>query len=331
VSTLGGLSLTLFAVSVFVFVLLRVLPGDPVTMMLGDRVNDQALADRMRAELGFDRPIPVQYWQFLQGAARGDLGRSHRTGRSVTGDLVDSIPATLELAVVAGFLSALFGLGVGALGPVTGRRDLDLVATALTTIALAIPTFWLGLLLAWTFAFRIPVFELGGRSSGDFFAYQPRSGVLLIDALLTGNWSLAQNALRHLALPAFTLALANAAVLARVTRASLRQALAAPHIHAARARGIHSGRLLRHATANAILPITAALGLQAASLLSGAMVTEEIFDWPGLGTYLIQSIRFRDYPCIQAALLAVVTLTILANSTAAAIAGTLDPRIRQRA
>jgi ABC-type dipeptide/oligopeptide/nickel transport system permease component len=246
----------------------------------------------------------------------------------VSADLAAALPATLELAIAAGFLSALMGLGLGILGPATGSRIADRTATVVTTAALAIPTFWLGLLLAWTFAYRLPYFELGSRSSGEFFAYESRTGLLLLDAILTGDGALARNALRHLFLPALTLAIGNAAVLARVTRASLRQALAAPHIRAAKARGIPPLGLLRHGAANALLPVTAAMGLQAASLLSGAMVTEEIFDWPGLGTYLIQSIRFRDYPCIQAGLLAVVGLTIFANSVAAGLAAMLDPRVR---
>lgn len=318
----------LLAASILIFVLLRLLPGDPVTLMMGDRVNDTALADKLRRELGFDRPIPEQYWTFLTRALQGDLGNSHRTGRSVSADLATALPATLELAIFAGLLSTILGLGLGVLGPLSRSRALDRGTTLFTTVGLAIPTFWLGLLLGWTFAFRFPLFELGSRSSGDFFAYEPRTGLLMLDALLTGNLALARNALSHLFLPAVTLAIANAAVLSRVTRASLRQAMAAPHIHAARARGIAPLGLIRHASANALLPITAALGIQAASLLSGAMVTEEIFDWPGLGTYLIQSIRFRDYPCIQAALLTVIVLTILTNSAAASAARLLDPRIR---
>jgi dipeptide transport system permease protein len=324
-ATLG----VLLAATALIFVLLRVIPGDPVTMMLGDRSNDQALADKLRRELGFDRSIPAQFLDFASRAIRGDLGRSHRTGRGVGQDLFQALPATLELALVAGFLSVLMGLVLGAIGPASGRPWIDRSATLVAAASLAIPTFWLGLLLGWSISVRLGWLELGSRSSGEFFAYESKSGFLLVDALLSGRWDLARNALGHLILPALTLAVGNAALLARVTRASLGQALSAPHIRAAKARGIGRWGLLRHASANALLPISAAAGLQAASLLSGAMVTEEIFDWPGLGTYLIQSIRFRDYPCIQAGLVTVVGLTIMANGAAAGVAGFLDPRIRR--
>jgi peptide/nickel transport system permease protein len=296
------LALTLpvvLGVATLVFALIHLIPGDPAQAMLGETASEEDV-EALRQRLGLDRPLIEQYGAFLSGVARGDLGTSLRTNEPVATAIVDRLPATLELAAAAMVVAIGFAIPLGIIAAVKRGTLADHIATTLALTGISIPSFWLGPLLAILFAVELGWLPVSGRGTAA-----------------------------HLILPAISLGAALAAILARMTRASLLEELREPYVQAARARGASRARaVLRHAFRNSLIPVVTLVGLQFGAVLTGAVITETIFAWPGVGRLLIQSIGFRDYPLVQGCILFIAVTYVGMNLITDLVYGVLDPRIR---
>lgn len=302
----------LLGVATLVFALIHLVPGDPAVSMLGEAATAADVA-ALRARLGLDDPLPVQYGRFLREAVGGQLGQSLRTGRPVTVELTEKLGATVLLAVMAMLVALAVALPLGIIAAVRANTWVDHVAMGLALIGLSMPNFWLGPLLALLFGVHLGWLPISGRgpSSAMLFGSVPRVPPA------------------YLVLPALTLGLALAAILARMTRASLVEELRELYVRAARARGVSMTRtVLRHALRNGLIPIITIVGLQFGAVLTGTIITETIFAWPGLGRLLIQSIQFRDYPMVQGCILLIAVTYIIVNLITDLAYGLADPRIR---
>ena len=289
----------LLGVATLVFSLIHFIPGDPAQAMLGEGAAPEDVA-QLRERLGLDRPLLVQYGSFLQGLARGDLGVSLRNDQPVLQQILERMPATAELAFASMAVAVLIALPLGIIAAVWRGTVVDYSAMTLSLVGISVPNFWLGPLLAIVFAVELGWLPVGGRGT-----------------------------LAHLVLPAVTLGAALAAILARMTRASLLEELREPYVLAARAKGVSRTRaVLHHALRNSLIPIVTILGLQFGVVLTGAVITETIFAWPGIGRLLIQSISFRDYPTVQGCVLLIAVTYVGVNLITDLTYGFLDPRIR---
>jgi ABC-type dipeptide/oligopeptide/nickel transport system permease component len=289
----------LLGVATLVFSLIHLVPGDPVQAMLGDSASPQDIAE-LRTRLGLDRPLYVQYGAFLKGVLSGNLGTSLRTNQQVTTAIAERMPATFELAFAAMLAAMLFAIPLGIIAAVRAGTRVDYAATTLALLGISVPNFWLGPLLAIVFSIMLGWLPVSGRGTAA-----------------------------HLVLPAITLGAPLAAVLARMTRASVIEELRELYVLAARARGVSRTRaVLRHAFRNSLIPIVTVLGLQFGAVLTGAVITETIFAWPGVGRLLIQSISFRDYPLVQGCILLIAVTYVGMNLLTDLVYGLLDPRIR---
>jgi len=289
----------LLGVATLVFSLIHLIPGDPVQAMLGDAASPESVIE-LRTRLGLNRPLHVQYAAFLMGVARGDLGVSLRTNERVSSAIAARLPATVELALAAMLVAVVIAIPTGIVTAVWSGTGVDHAATTLAMVGLSMPTFWLGPLLGLVFSVELGWLPVSGRGT-----------------------------VAHLVLPAITLGLPLAAVLARMTRASLMDELGEIYVTAARARGLSEARiLLRHAFRNSLIPIVTVLGLQVGGVLTGAVITETIFAWPGVGRLLIQSIGFRDYPLVQGCILLIAVTYVSVNLLTDMAYALLDPRIR---
>jgi peptide/nickel transport system permease protein len=289
----------LLGVATLVFALIHLIPGDPAQAILGEGATQEEVA-QLRARLGLDRPLVVQYGVFLRSVAHGDLGVSLRNGQPVTSQILLRMPATAELAIAAMAVAVLFALPLGIIAAVWRGTAVDYGAMTLSLVGISIPNFWLGPLMAIIFSVRLGWLPVGGRGTAA-----------------------------HLVLPAVTLGAALAAILARMTRASLLEELGEPYVLAARAKGVSRVRaVLHHAFRNSLIPIVTILGLQFGVVLTGAVITETIFAWPGIGRLLIQSIGFRDYPTVEGCVLLIAATYVGVNLITDLAYGFLDPRIR---
>ena len=289
----------LLGVATLVFLLIHLIPGDPAQAMLGEAAP-QADVEALRTQLKLDRPLLEQYVDFLGGVMRGDLGTSLRTRTSVTDQIAARLPATFELALAAMLVAMFVAVPLGIAAAAWRGSLVDHAAMAVAMGGMAIPNFWLGPLLAIVFAVELGWLPVSGRGG-----------------------------IEHLVLPAVSLGLALAAMLARMTRASLLEELREPYVRAARARGISRARaVLVHAFRNSLIPVVTILGLQFGAVLTGAVITETIFSWPGIGRLLIQSIGFRDYPLVQGCILLIAVTYVAVNLLTDLAYGLLDPRIR---
>jgi peptide/nickel transport system permease protein len=289
----------LLGVATLVFLLIHLVPGDPVQAMLGETASPAEVA-ALRERLGLDRPLLMQYGDFLKEAAAGNLGQSLRTNQPVTRAILERMPATFELAASAMLVAMLIAIPLGIIAAVRAGTSVDYMATTVALLGVSLPNFWLGPLLAILFAIELGWLPVSGRGS-----------------------------LANLVLPAITLGAPLAAVLARMTRASVIEELSELYVLAARARGVSMWRaVLRHAFRNSLIPIVTVLGLQTGAVLTGAVITETIFGWPGVGRLLIQSINFRDYPLVQGCILLIAVTYVTMNLLTDLAYGLLDPRIR---
>ena len=289
----------LLGVATLVFSLIHLVPGDPAQAMMGDGASPQDVAE-LRAKLGLDQPLLTQYVSFLRHAVTGDLGVSFRTGQPVTMMIVERIPATAELAVAAMLVAVMLAIPLGVIAAVWRGTAIDYGAMTFALAGVSIPNFWLGPLLAIVFAVELGWLPVSGRGT-----------------------------LAHLVLPAISLGLALAAILARMTRASLLDELNELYVRAARARGVsNAASITRHALRNSMVPLITIIALQFGAVLTGAVITETIFAWPGIGRLLIQSIGFRDYPMVQGCILLIAVTYVSVNLITDLMYGFIDPRIR---
>jgi peptide/nickel transport system permease protein len=289
----------LLGVATLVFALIHLVPGDPARSMLGDTASQEEI-DQLRHALGLDQPLLVQYKSFLAGLVRGDLGTSFRNGVPVTQEIRDRLFRTFQLAFAAMFVAVAIAIPLGILAAVFRGTAIDHGAMTLALVGISMPNFWLGPLLAILFAVYLGWLPVAGTGS-----------------------------LAHLVLPAVTLGAALAAILARMTRASLLEELRELYVLAARARGVSRVRaIVRHAFRNSLIPVVTIIGLQFGAVLTGTIITETIFAWPGVGRLLIQAINFRDYPLVQGCILFISFTYVMMNLLTDITYGLLDPRIR---
>jgi peptide/nickel transport system permease protein len=309
------------------FLLLRVAPGDPVTATLGDRASD-ARVEELRHSLGLDEPLWRQYVDYVGGALHGDFGRAITTGTPVWKTIRERFPATLELTMAALLVAVAVGIGVGAASARYRDTPLDVAGRVLGIVLYAAPIFWLGILFQLLFSVHLHWLPTGGRT--DAFA-EPRhlTGLYILDAVLTGNFHGLWEALRHLALPAVTLGLVIGGVLVRLVRVNMLQALRSDHVDAARVRGLpERSVVLRHALRSALVPVVAVVGLQFALLLSGAVLTEATFSWPGLGQSLYNFLGDRDYTAVQGLVTFYALFVVAVSLLIDVVSAWVDPRIR---
>lgn len=297
---LASLVPMLVGTATLVFLLLHAVPGDPVDVMLGETAEPAARAE-LRSRLALDRPLAEQYVGWLASVARGDLGASIRSGRPVAELVAERVPATFVLALAAIAVAASIGLPVGALAAARRGGTLDRLALGVSLAAVATPSFWIGPMLVLVFAVGLGWLPVAGSGTPA-----------------------------HLVLPALTLGAGMSGILVRMTRAALLETLADDYVRTARAKGASPARVLvRHALPNAASPILSVLGLQLGAALAGAVVTETIFAWPGLGRLVVEAIQARDYPVVQGAVLVIAAVTVLANLAAELAQAAIDPRIAQ--
>ena len=296
----------LLGVSLLAFAIMHVVPGDPVRLIAGPDAPESVVM-RVRAELGLERPLYVQYWSFLSRALQGDLGRSLRSRSSVTGEIWSRFPATLELTTVSMAMAVLVGIPLGLVAAVRRSSWLDYLATGASLSSLSMPIFWVAIVSIWLFSLQLGWLPVSGRA-GPFWEWE---------------------GFRHIVLPAATLATTSVAIISRLTRSGMLDVLGREYVTTARAKGVSPLHVVgKHALANALIPVVTVVGLQYGFLLGGAVVTETIFAWPGVGRLAMTAILQRDYPVVQGCVLLVAVVFVLVNLGVDILYGWLDPRIR---
>lgn len=314
-------------VSFFSFILIRLIPGDPARIILGERATPQEI-ERIREELGLNKPILVQYLIFLKQLAKGDLGRSIVTREKVIKEIMNRFPATIELTFFSMFIAVFLGIFLGILASLKPGSFIDTFVMFLALIGVSMPIFWLGLMLIWFGALYLGWFPPSGRLDVDI-NLNVITNFYLIDSILTGNFKAFFNSLYHLILPSIALSSVPMATIARMTRSSMLEVLNQEYILAEYAKGVPKKRIiLRSALRNALIPIITVIGLEFGFLLGGAIMTETIFSWPGMGRLVYDAIMSRDYPLIQGAILLSAFLFVMINLVVDIIYVFIDPRIR---
>jgi peptide/nickel transport system permease protein len=318
----------LIGLSLLIFVWIRALPGSPAQALLGERATDESIA-QARIQYGLDEPIYEQYWRYLQKTfGDRDLGTSIASRRPITEELQERFPATIELAISAMLFATLIGIPLGFIAAKRHGGAVDHASLFLSLIGVSIPIFFLALILKWAFAVELGWLPSVGRQDVLIDAEHP-TNFYVLDGIVTGNWNAAWDAVKHLILPAIALGSIPLAIIARITRASVLDVQNEDYVRTARAKGISTGAVdRRHVLRNAMLPISTIVGLQVGLLLSGAILTETVFAFPGIGTWLQMAIENRDYPVIQGGVLFIAIIVVFVNLLVDLSYGFLNPRIR---
>lgn len=317
----------LIGVSIVAFLLVHLIPGDPARVMLGERATPQAIAE-LRAQMGLDRPLPEQYLTFLDRIVHGDLGRSVISHNPVATELRNRYPATIELALAAMFVALIAGIPAGIMSAAKPYSVFDHTSMLLALVGVSMPIFWLGLMLIWFGALELGWFPPSGRLS-VWVTAQSVSGMHILDSLLTLNWAALKDAAWHLVMPAIALGSIPMAIIARMTRSSMLEVLRQDYIRTAHAKGVAKTRVvLKHALKNALIPVVTVIGLEFGSLLGGAILTETIFSWPGVGRMVYDGVMNRDFPIVQGTILIISSTYVVINLVVDIVYAYLDPRIR---
>ena len=321
---------TFIGITLVAFFLIRLVPGDPIEVMVGERRLDPAAHARLVQQMGLDRPLLVQYGSYLKQTLSGDLGTSIVSREPVSVEFAALFPATVELALCALLLALVVGLGLGAVAALKRGSLVDQGVMGLATVGYSMPIFWWGLMLIMLFSVDLGWTPVSGRIAIEY-DIATRTGFMLVDSLMSGEPGAFTSALRHLVLPTLVLGTVPMAVIARMTRSSLLEVLREDYMRTARAKGLSPLRVVVvHGLRNALIPVITVVGLQTGALLGGAVLTETIFSWPGIGKWLIDSIARRDYPVVQAGILISALIFIVANLFVDVLYGVADPRIRDR-
>ncbi|MDN5787586.1 ABC transporter permease subunit [Pseudorhodobacter sp.] len=321
---------TFIGVTLISFAFIRVLPGDPITVMAGERGVDPARYQELLQQFGFDQPLIVQYWHYIVGVLHGDLGKSFVTKKPVWDEFFALFPATLELSICAMFLAVALGLPAGVIAAVNRGKFFDRALMSTALVGYSMPIFWWALLLIIVMSGWLGLTPVSGRISLLF--YFPRvTGFMLIDSLLSGQKGAFTSAVSHLILPTIVLGTIPLAVIARQTRSAMLEVLSEDYIRTARAKGLSPyGVNFVHALRNAMIPVITVIGLSVGTLLAGAILTETIFSWPGIGKWMVDSIFRRDYPVVQGGLLLIAVMVMIVNLTVDVLYGFINPKIRKR-
>ncbi len=320
---------TFVAVTLLSFMLIRLVPGDPIEVRAGERgIAPERLAE-MRRAYGLDQPLWKQFVDYERQVVSGDLGTSIITRDSVWSEFTTLFPATLELAFCALLFATVLGIPLGVVAATNRGSPLDYGLMSVSVTGASMPIFWWGLMMILIFSVTLGWTPVSGRISDQFYV-EPWSGFMLIDAWFSDDAGAVRSALSHLVLPTVVLGTIPLATIARMTRTSMLEILGEDFVRTARAKGLSTGRVvIVHALRNALIPVVTVLGLQVGALLGGAILTETVFSWPGIGHWLIESIQRRDYPVLQGGTLIVATLVILVNLGVDVAYGWLNPRIRR--
>lgn len=326
----GLLIPTFFGVTLLIFALIRLIPGDPVEVMMGERRVDPQMHAEAMHRLGLDKPLYQQYFDYIGNLAQGNLGESLRSRVGVWDEFLTLFPATLELSVAAMLFATVFGVLAGIIAALRRGSTVDHGVMGVALTGYSMPIFWWGLLLIMLFSVQLGWTPVSGRLD-LLYDIPPRTGFMLIDTLLSDEPGAFVDALKHLILPAIVVGTIPLAVIARMTRSAMLEVLREDYVRTARAKGLSPKRVVFvHALRNALIPVLTVLGLQVGSLLSGAVLTETIFSWPGIGKWLIEAIGARDYPVVQNGILLIATLVILVNFVVDILYGLVNPRIRHQ-
>ena len=312
------------------FIFIRALPGDPIIVMAGERGLTQERYEALTKELGFDQPIFIQFWDYLTSVLQGDLGTSFVTRKPVWDEFFALFPATLELSIGAILFAIILGLPAGVIAAVYRGKFFDRLLMSTALVGYSMPIFWWALLLIIVFSGNLGWTPVSGRIDLLYFI-KPVTGFMLIDTLLSGEKGAFLSAVRHLILPTIVLGTIPLAVIARQTRSAMLEVLSEDYIRTARAKGLGPVRINGlHALRNAMIPVITVIGLSAGTLLAGAILTETIFSWPGIGKWMVDSIFRRDYPVVQGGLLLIALSVIIVNLTVDVLYGFINPKIRKR-
>lgn len=325
---LGMVIPTFIGVSLFAFALIHLIPGDPVTIMGGERGMTAGERAELEAMLGLDRPIWQQYFVYIGNVLQGDLGTSYVTRQPVMSEFMSLFPATIELTFCAAVFAVVVGLTLGILAAIKRGGLLDHTVMTISLTGYSMPIFWWGLLLILLFSVNLGWTPVSGRIDLIYWVDEV-TGFMLIDTLLSEEEGAFLSAVQHLILPSIVLGTIPMAVIARMTRSSMLEVLGEDYIRTARAKGLSKRKIIvKHALRNALIPVITVMGLQVGLLLGGAILTETIFAWPGVGKWLIESIGRRDYPVVQGGLLLIATIIILVNLLVDLMYGVVNPRVR---
>jgi peptide/nickel transport system permease protein len=317
----------LIGLSILVFLWIRALPGGPAASILGERATPEAI-EQVERQYGLDRPLYVQYVKYVQSLLRGDLGTSIASRRPVSEEIGRRFPATVELAVAAMIFALAFGVPLGFFAAKRHGTWFDQSSLVISLLGISIPVFFLGILLKYVFSVKLGLLPTVGRIDVRLDAEHP-TGFYVLDAILTLNFEAFRSSIEHLILPAIALGSIPLAIIARITRASVLDVQNEDYVRTARAKGLDP-RVVdrRHVLRNALLPITTVIGLQVGLLLSGAVLTETVFAWPGMGTWLVGAIEARDFPVLQGGILFLAIVFVLVNLVVDVSYGYINPRIR---
>ncbi len=319
---------TFIGLTVVAFFLIRMVPGDPIETLAGERGITPERYALLVHEYGLDKPLLTQYWYYVTRVFHGDLGTSMISATPVLNEFRTLFPATLELAVCAMIIALVVGLPAGVVAAVKRNTLVDQGVMGGALIGYSMPIFWWGLLLVMFFSNYLDLTPVSGRISAMFY-FEPVTGFMLIDAWLSGEEGALASAARHLILPSIVLSTIPLAVIARMTRSSMLEVLGEDYIRTARAKGLPVFRVIAiHALRNALIPVVTVIGLQIGVLMAGAILTETIFAWPGIGTWILNGVMRRDYPVLQGGLLLIGSLVMIVNLLVDLTYGLINPRIR---
>lgn len=319
---------TFFGVSIIAFSFIRLLPGDPVALLSGERVMSPERHAEMMHRLGFDRPLIVQYFDYIGGVLTGDFGTSIVTKKPILDQFFALFPATLELSICAIIIAVVIGIPAGIIAATKRGSFFDQSVMGVALVGYSMPIFWWGLLLIMLFAGTLQWTPVSGRISMMFF-FPPVTGFMLIDSLLSGQSGAFKSALSHLILPSIVLSTIPLAVIARQTRSAMLEVLGEDYVRTARAKGLSTFRVIGiHSLRNAMIPVITTIGLQVGVLMAGAILTETIFSWPGIGKWMVDSVSRRDYAVIQGGLLLIAAIIMVVNLVVDLLYGLINPRIR---
>ena len=319
---------TFLGVTLLTFSLIRMIPGDPVELMAGERGVDPIRHAELLAQMGLDKPLLIQYWHYLTGIFQGDLGTSIVTREPVIREFFTLFPATLELSLCAIIIAISIGLPAGIIAAVKRGKVTDYTVMGLSLTGYSMPIFWWGLLLILLFSVGLGWTPVSGRISAMFWVDEV-TGFMLIDSFISEEVGAFSSAVQHLILPSIVLATIPLAVIARMTRSAMLEVLREDYIQVARAKGLAMWLVVCvHALRNALIPVITVIGLQVGVLMAGAILTETIFSWPGVGKWMLDSIYRRDYPSVQGGILLISCMVIFVNLTVDIFYGVVNPRIR---
>lgn len=321
----------LFGISLLVFLFLHLIPGDPAVVLLGESATPEQV-EAVRERLGLNEPLPIQYLDFVGSLLHLDFGRSILTGFPIIEEIKVRWPATFELSVAAMLIALVVGIPAGVVAAVRRNSIVDNVTMSGSLLGVSMPVYWLGLLLVYLFAVNLKWLPPSGRLSTDIsFDFEAITGFYVLDAMLQRDFVILRDALAHLVLPALTLSTIPLAIVARITRSAMLEVLGQDYIRTARAKGVREKWVIfKHALKNAMLPVVTIVGLEFGTLLGGAILTETIFAWPGIGKWIYEGILSRDYPVVQGGVIFVATAFVVINLLVDISYALLDPRIQYK-